>query len=176
MPSVSSSTPDLMGMVSRFFTPDVIQRAAAELGEDREKTARALSTSVPSVLTALSDVASSPAGANHIEDAIARTRRTDTPAGRLGQMGEGQLWDASTRTETGTRLFDDELGAKSSSITDAVAGSTGIKRDSAHKLLGGVTMVTVVALAKNMMGASALRSASREQRGEWLRRLPGPLA
>jgi len=170
MPSVSSTTPDLMGMVSRFITPDVIQRAAAALGEDREKTARAVSTSVPSVLTALSDVASSPTGANHIEDLIAQTRRGEP------QAGGSPIWSGSTTTEAGTRLFDDELGARSSSITDALAGSSGIRRDSAHKLLGGVTAATLVALGRNMLGASALRSASREQRGEWVRALPGPLA
>jgi hypothetical protein len=160
-----------MGMVSRFFTPDVIQKAAAALGEDKERTARAVSTSVPSVLTALSDVASSPTGANHIEDMIAETRRSQ------GQAGEGgPILGTSTATEAGTRLFDDELGAKSNSISAAVAGSTGIKPDSAHKLLGGVTGATLLALGKNALGASALRSASREQRGEWLRRLPGPLA
>jgi outer membrane protein OmpA-like peptidoglycan-associated protein len=171
MPNASTATPDLMGLVNRQFTPDVIQRAASELGEDRERTARAVSTSVPSVLTALSDVASSPAGANHLEEVLEETRRTTA-----GRTDGGPPLGSRSSVEAGTRVFDNELGAKSSSIADAVAGSSGIRPDSAHKLLGGVTSATLAMLSKNMMGASTLRTASHDQRGEWVRRLPGPVA
>ena len=35
MPQVTSSTPDLMGIVSRQITPDVIRSVASQLSEDR---------------------------------------------------------------------------------------------------------------------------------------------
>jgi len=166
---MENASPDLMGLVNRQFTPDVIQRAASELGEDGDCTARAVSASVPSVLTALSEVASSSSGANHIEAMIDETRRSDE---RMSDGGQG--WRAAG--EAGSRFLDGELGYRTSSMTDAIAGSSGIRRDSAHKLLGGVTTATLLALGRNMLGASALRSASRAEGAEWSRRLPGPLA
>jgi len=43
MAQVTSTTPDLMGIVSRQITPDVIRNVASQLSEDRTTTASALS-------------------------------------------------------------------------------------------------------------------------------------
>ena len=75
MAQVTSTTPDLMGIVSRQITPDVIRNVASQLSEDRTTTASALSAAVPSALTALSDVASSDTGARHIQEVIDEKRR-----------------------------------------------------------------------------------------------------
>ena len=82
MPQVTSMTPDLMGIVSRQITPDIIRNVASQLSEDRTTTASALSAAVPSTLTALSDVASSDTGARHLkgvkgETKMFRARRSD---------------------------------------------------------------------------------------------------
>jgi outer membrane protein OmpA-like peptidoglycan-associated protein len=170
--SSAAVIPDLMGLVTRQFSPEVIRRAASALGEDHDRTARAVSASVPSVLTALSDVASSPSGASHLGDVIEENRRQvgDQPGGDGSVIGS-----TDGAVDRGIRLFDAELGDRSSKITEAVAGSSGIRRDSAHKLLGGVTAVALAAIGKNVAGP-ALGTALREQRGDWIRRLPGPLA
>jgi outer membrane protein OmpA-like peptidoglycan-associated protein len=177
MSTASAAIPDLLGLVTRQLSPEVIRRAASWLGEDQDRTARAVSASVPSVLTALSDVASSPSGASHLGDVIEQGRRLSS--GELAQGGSvdgSVIGRADGAASVGARLFDDELGAHSSQITDAVAGSSGITRDSAHKLLGGVTAVALAAIGKNVSGPAALGTALREQRGDWVRRLPGPLA
>src|SRR4029078_2346373 len=80
MPQATSTTPDLMGIVSRQITPDVIRSVAAQLSEDRDSTASALSAAVPSTLTALSDVASSDTGVRHLKDAIDEKRRSTSPS------------------------------------------------------------------------------------------------
>src|SRR5437868_3770642 len=49
----------LLGLVSKELTPDLVHRAALQLGENEDRTRSALSASIPSVLTTLSDVASS---------------------------------------------------------------------------------------------------------------------
>jgi outer membrane protein OmpA-like peptidoglycan-associated protein len=170
MDNASASTPDLMGLVSSQITPEVIRRAAFELGEDRDRTARAISTSVPTVLTALSDVASSPGGAEHLEEVVQESRQSNR------FKDGGTLLGTTTAAGNGTRLLDAELGDRSTTVTDAVAGSSGVKRDSAHKLLGGVTAVAIAALGKSVAGTGAMAPALRAQRGEWVRRLPGPLA
>src|SRR3954471_1956028 len=80
MAQPTSATPDLMGMVSRQITPDVIRSIASELSEDRGSTASALSAAVPSTLTAVSDVASSDTGARHLKEVIDEKRRAGARA------------------------------------------------------------------------------------------------
>jgi outer membrane protein OmpA-like peptidoglycan-associated protein len=176
MPQATSSTPDLMGIVSKQITPDVIRSAASQLSEDRGSTASALSAAVPSALTALSDVASSDTGARHLKEVIDEKRR----ATAQGLDADRSLFP-STKTEASEHaasLIDDELGSRSTSIAQAVASATGVKTASAHKLMSGVASVAVAALAQTSgsMGTGTLQSLFREQRGGWVNRLPGPVA
>ena len=176
MPQPTSSTPDLMGIVSRQITPDIIRSAASQLSEDRGSTASALSAAVPSALTALSDVASSDTGARHLKDVIDEKRR----ASAQGIDADRSLFP-STKTEASEHaasLIDEELGPRSTSIAQAVASSTGIKTASAQKLMGGVATAAVAALAQSSgsLGTGALQSMFREQRSGWVRKLPGPVA
>jgi OOP family OmpA-OmpF porin len=175
MPEMTSMAPDLLGIVSKQITPDVIRNAAMQLHEDRGSTASALTAAVPSVLTALSDVASSEGGARHLKEVIDEKRRAPEPAD-----DDRSLFPPAT-TATGDHaamLITDELGPRSSSIAAAVADATGIKPDSAKKLMGGVASVAVAALARTSggIGPGALQSIFREQRGQWVRRLPAPVA
>jgi hypothetical protein len=39
MPQTNSMTPDLMGIVSKQITPDIIRSVASQLSEDRTTTA-----------------------------------------------------------------------------------------------------------------------------------------
>src|SRR5689334_7018703 len=133
MPQATSTTPDLMGIVTRQITPDVIRNVAAQLHEDRGSTASALTAAVPSALTALSDVASSDTGVRHLKDVIDETRRA---ARRTDD--DAPLFPSAAAAAAGgnaAALIDDELGQRSSSIAAAVASASGVKADSAHKLM-----------------------------------------
>jgi OmpA-OmpF porin, OOP family len=176
MAQPTSTTPDLMGMVSRQITPDVIRSVASQLSEDRGSTASALSAAVPSTLTALSDVASSDTGARHLKEVIDEKRR----AGGQGSGDDRALLPSAqgTTSDHAASLISDELGPRSSSIAAAVASATGVKTASAQKLMSGVASVAVAALARSAgsLGASALQSMLREQRGGWVSKLPEPVA
>ena len=177
MPQVTSSmTPDLMGIVSKQFTPDIIRSVASQLSEDRTTTASALSAAVPSTLTALSDVASSDTGARHLKEVIDETRRDNAQ----GFDDDSSLFATghSVAGDHAASLIQDELGPRSSSIAAAVASATGVKAASAQKLMGGVATVAVAALAKSSggLGAGALQSMFRDQRNQWVSKLPGPVA
>ncbi len=170
------ATPDLMGIVSRQITPDVIRSVASQLSEDRGSTASALSAAVPSTLTALSDVASSDTGARHLKEVIDENRT----ASLQGSIDDRSLFPAS-KSAAGAHaasLISDELGPRSTSIAAAVAYATGVKTATAEKLMSGVATAAVAALAKSSggMGAGALQSMLREQRGGWVSKLPGPVA
>jgi OOP family OmpA-OmpF porin len=176
MPQVSSTQPDLIKLVSGRITPDVIRSVSAQLGEDRGRTASALATSVPSVLTALSEVASTDTGAAHLKEVIDEKRRR--PGEATGETA-GLFSSLTGRAaEGGSTLIDGELGARATTLSDAVASTSGIRRDSAHKLMGGVSAIAVAAIAKSAggMGSGALKSMFHDQRGEWVKQLPQPVA
>ena len=172
--TMSSTTvvPDLMSVIHRQITPETVRAIASQLGEDRERTAAAVSTGIPSVLAALSDVARSrdrrrlPEGDRRRE---ARPSRTPVEGAAIlldATAGNGNAHEAS--------LLDDELGQRSWTISDAVAQSSGIRRESAHRLLGGVASVAVLAVADSAgnLSAGGLRSFLNSQRREWMSRLP----
>jgi outer membrane protein OmpA-like peptidoglycan-associated protein len=171
--SMSTSTPDILGLMSREITPEVIHRAALQLGEDDDHLRSALSTTVPSVLTALSDVASSETGATHLTRMI---RGID--ANRPGVDSVASILGSTVGREQGTTLFDGETGERGTRIADAVARASGIKAESAHKLLGGATGAALLTIGRSAarIEPEGLRTMLGEQRGEFVRRLPGPVA
>jgi len=175
MAQMTSRGPDLMGIVNRQITPDVIRGFATELSEDRSTTASALSAAVPSVLTALSDVTSSDLGARHLKEAIEEKRRAVPQTDEDKSLFQPGMLLSRDPAAT---IIDDELGSRSDSLAVAVASSSGIRAESAHKLMGGVASATVAALARTSggIGTGALQSMFREQRGWWMQRLPRPVA
>jgi OmpA-OmpF porin, OOP family len=169
----SPSRPDLLGLVNREITPDIIHRTALQLGEDDEHLRSALSTTVPSVLTALSDVASSETGATHLTRMI-----RGIGANRSGSDTVGSILGSATGREQGTTLFDGETGERAPKIADAVARASGIKAESAHQLLGGATGAALLTIGRTTqrLEPEGLRTLLGEQRGEFVRRLPSAVA
>jgi outer membrane protein OmpA-like peptidoglycan-associated protein len=165
-----------MSVIHRQITPEAVRAVASRLGEDRERTAEAVSTGIPSVLTALSDVARSETGADYLKEIVdeKRDHRATSADGAAVLLhaagGDGGAHEAS--------LLDDELGQRSWTISDAVAQSSGIRRDSAHRLLGGVASVAVLAVADSAgnLSAGGLRQMLNSQRREWVSRLPQSVA
>ncbi|HXJ23149.1 MAG TPA: OmpA family protein [Polyangia bacterium] len=165
-------SPGLVALVAGQLSPDLIHRAASQLGENDERTRSALSVGIPSVLATLSDVAISPAGANRLSNVINDLELeppTGTAASRLG---------SAAGREEGVLLFDAEAGGRAGPLADALARTSGIRPDSAHKLLGGLTGAAVVTMRRSYgrLAPEALQSMLGQQRGEFVRRLPAPVA
>jgi OOP family OmpA-OmpF porin len=57
---------NLMELVKGYLTPDVVQKAATFVGESPAATQSALAASVPAIIGALSEMASTRAGADQI--------------------------------------------------------------------------------------------------------------
>jgi outer membrane protein OmpA-like peptidoglycan-associated protein len=164
--------PDLISAIQRQIKPETVGAIASQLGEDRERTAAAVSAGIPSVLAALSDVVRSETGADYLKEIIDERREQATPAAEGGQV----LLDATAGNDHvhEATLLDDELGQRSWTISDAVAQSSGIRRESAHRLLGGVASVAVNTVAESAgnLSAGGLRSFLNAQRRDWMNRLP----
>jgi outer membrane protein OmpA-like peptidoglycan-associated protein len=173
MSHAAATMPDLLGLVRRAITPDIVKTAASQLGEEKERTASAVSASVPTVLTALSDVASSDTGATHLKQVFDQSRRASDAT-----AGDGAAAIASAMVGSRAAAATDELGPQSATIAAAVARTTGIGGTSALKLLGGVASIAFATLGKGLSGMSSATIAAlfREQRGGWLKQLPGSIS
>jgi len=162
----------LVALLAGQLSPDLIHRAASQLGENDERTRSAVSAGIPSVLATLSDVAGSPAGANRLSSIINRVE-----VGSEGATAGARLGSAAGREE-GVVLFDAEAGGRARPIADAVARSSGVTLDSAHQLLGGLTAAALVTMRQSygQLAPERLQSMLGQQRAEFVRRLPDPLA
>jgi outer membrane protein OmpA-like peptidoglycan-associated protein len=159
-----TTTPNLVNLLTHQISPETVRAVADRLGEDRTKTAAAISASVPSVLAALSDVARTDKGAADLKSAIS-SKVTATTA--RPEVADRLL----TSAEGAPSFLDDELGPRSWSISDALARTSGLKRESAHVLQSGVTSLALLTLGTNLKTGEA-RTLLEEQRGDALRNLP----
>lgn len=125
-------TANLMEAVSGLVTPDLVQKAASATGESPEGTRSALLGAVPTLFAGLAHSASSPAGAASVFGLVTRA------ATRPKEVG-------------GPSLLSGIFGGHTDSVIDAVAGSAGIRRNSASGILALIGPLALGALGKEVM-------------------------
>jgi OmpA-OmpF porin, OOP family len=125
-------TANLMEAVSGLVTPDLVQKAASATGESNEGTRSALLGAVPTLFAGMAHTASSPAGAASVFGLVTRS------ATRPKEIG-------------GPTLLSSIFGGHTDAVTDAVAGSAGIRRNSASGILALIAPLAVGALGKDVM-------------------------
>lgn len=166
---------DLLQLIRARFTPAVVNDAASQLGESREKTEAAISTSVPSLLSALSGLVSSDRGASHFQ-ALIKDRGTRY---RGALEGPGALFGTSGAAirDQGSGLLKEELGPQSSTIAEAVAETSGVGRYSAWSLLSVIFPVALGVLGKHAgkLSPDALSGMFHDQRRNWSGMIPARL-
>ena len=158
----SLSTPDLLGLVNREITPDVIHRTALQLGEDDGSWVGAVDLGAVGADRAFGRGLLGDGGdAPHSHD-----RGID--ANRAGRDSVASILGSATGREQGATLFDGETGERAPKIAEAVARASDIKAESAHKLLGGATGAALLTIGRSAqrLEPEGLRSMLGEQRGE----------
>jgi hypothetical protein len=137
-------TNDLVSLVMRFLTPDVIARIAAALGLDRNKAETAIAAAVPGVLAAFSGVAAQPGGAQKLADAAKQqTGKLGDLAGTLGTGGQNSLIDK------GSQMLSSLLGPNNKdAISGAVAKFSGVGQGGANSLIGMLAPAVMGIIAK----------------------------
>src|SRR5690606_7379989 len=68
--SLMASSVNLVSLITRFITPEMITRASTALGLDRNVIEKAMSAGIPGILASLVSLVSKPGGAARIENAI----------------------------------------------------------------------------------------------------------
>lgn len=114
----------LLSTAQRFLTPQLIGRMASAVGIDPKLAQTAASAAIPAILASLSQVASSPGGAERLSSAVSRT-----PTGMLDDIGS-RLANPSQMIEQGQSMLSSLLGSSAantlmSSISRFVGGGEG---------------------------------------------------
>src|SRR5271166_5775793 len=98
---------NLVSLVMRFLTPDMIGRIATALGLDRNNTQTAIGAVVPALLAGFGNVAAQPGGAQML--VVAARQQTGTLGNFANMLGTGSQ---SSLIEKGSQMLSALLGAR----------------------------------------------------------------
>jgi hypothetical protein len=147
---------NLVSMVIKFLTPDMIGRIAAALGLDRNDTSSAIGGAVPSLLAALSSVATKPGGSQRIADTLRQESGTlDRFASVLGTTSQ-----ASTFAERGSQMLESLLGERDQgALAGAISKYSGLGSGASNSLLGMLAPIVMGTIAQQQ-GTRSLDASS----------------
>jgi OOP family OmpA-OmpF porin len=159
---------DVQRSITGLFTPGVIQRAAALVGESPGDTQRALTRGVvPVVLAKLATLESSEAGVGELHALVERGAAERSRLGDLGRLFSGGS-TTQAALETGREILQTLFGGRVDAVARELAGSSGVQIASASTLLGLAAPLVLSVIARGF-DTSAL---ARERRD--VERLLGP--
>ncbi len=113
---------NLLELVKGFLTPDVVQKLATFVGKSPSATQSALAGGVPAIIGALSEMASTRAGAEQIGRMLDAGKfdgsALNNPAGFFSGTGTSQ-----SLVEAGKGLLGPLFGGKAGAVADLIAQS-----------------------------------------------------
>lgn len=139
---------NLVSLIMKFLTPDMIGRLAGTLGLDRNDTSSAVEAGVPGLLAALAGVATRPGGPQKLADAAKQEVGTlDKFAGMLGTTGQSSV------TERGSNLLASLLGDRDeTALASAVGKYSGLGSAAGGSLLGALAPLVMGAIGQQQGG------------------------
>jgi len=136
----------LLDAVRSHLTPDVVRSASSLVGESESSTRQTLNAAAPSILSGVTNMASSREGAGSLMNMIR--------GGGFGSIVDnvGSLFGGGGPTtnmlSTGHQVLGKIFGSKSSAVNDAVARTGGVSSSSAGKLMALAAPLVMGVLGK----------------------------
>ena len=165
---------NLVSLVMKFLTPELMQKMASGLGLDRMLAQKAMGAAVPAILAGLVGKAAKPDGAKSIFDALNK-QDTGLPGNLAGMIGGS---NQSSLINTGTNVLTSLLGGSAvNSLAGAVAKYAGFGETPAKSLLGMLGPVVMGTIGQEQkaskLDASGLASLLAGQKEYIAAALPG---
>ena len=167
---------NLVTAVMQFLTPEMIAKIATALGIDRNIAQKAIGAAVPTLLSALTGLASTPNGARQLSNAV--TQQSGSLENLKGLLGDST---PSSLAETGSSLLSGLFG---NGATDTMAQSigkfAGIGENSGKSILGLLGPVVFGVLGQQQrsanLDAGGLASLLSSQKDQITAMIPAGLA
>jgi OmpA-OmpF porin, OOP family len=136
----------LMDAIKGYLTPDVVRSASTLVGESESSTRQTLNSAVPTVLSGLTSMASTPTGASSLATLI-RDGGFGSAVDNVSSLFSGGS-ATSGMLSVGSQLIGKIFGARSSAVCDLLARSGGVSSASATSLLSLVAPLVMGVLGK----------------------------
>jgi Bacterial protein of unknown function (DUF937)/PRC-barrel domain len=138
----------IVSTISRFLTPELIGNMASASDLDRSLAQKAVMAAVPTILSALTDVAGKPGGAQQLASAVAQQ-----PTDLLAGIARGLTGSAQTANQ-GSSLLSSLLGSGTPNmLATTVAKFLGIGERPMSMLMGLLTPVILGVLGREQRAA-----------------------
>src|SRR5262245_18326905 len=169
---------DLADQILSFFTPEIVQKVATNVGESPSATQKALGAIGPALVAALANLASTPSGVDHVTRILDSGKYDGSALGNLTSLLSGSSAPPVATSES-RGILGSLFGAKINTVADLIARFAGVRPSSAMSLL-----TTAVPLVMHVLGSqrasvgqspSALATLLGEQKGLVGRWLPSAL-
>ena len=158
---------DLVELVKGYLTPDVIQRAAGQVGESSGATQKALAGIVPTLLAGLTNMGSTPDGAQQLARMLDAGKYDGSGLRNVTSMFGGGVATQGA-LGAGKGILESLFGAKVGGVIDSIARMAGVRADSAGSLLALLAPLVMHVLGQQRAtigpSAASLASLLGEQR------------
>ena len=164
---------DLLEHAENYLTPELVQRASVLVNETPEKTERALSCIVPTLLTGVLDSGASPAGIQKVMQMIGEGGVENKLIAFTSDHADSKL---NGFIRSGTLIMTGLFGGRVDSITDNIARNSGIRHSSAASLMALSAPLVLALLAREVrtkgLNGTSLMTLLMGQRESIVRNLP----
>jgi OmpA-OmpF porin, OOP family len=164
---------NLLDALKGYITPELISQASGILGESEGGISKAVSATLPTLLSGLVNKSSDSTVMGSVMDMV--TSGASGSDGILGNLS-GLLSGNSATSSVTTSLLSMLFGNKVSGITDMIAGASGVKSTSVTSLLGMVAPMLLGYLGKSGTSLSGLTSMLSSQKDSILAAAPSGLS
>ncbi|MGY4308050.1 hypothetical protein ACVIJ6_005293 [Bradyrhizobium sp. USDA 4369] len=168
---------NLIAVVMQFLTPDMIAKIASALGLDRSVAQKAIGCAVPTLLSSLTDLASTPSGARQLTNTLAQQKPDSLESLKSLIAGSGQTALAETGSNMLSGLFG---GGATDTMAQTIGKFAGTGEGSGKLLIGMLGPVVLGALGQQQrsagLDANGLASLLGSQREHIAAALPSGLA
>ena len=168
---------NLVTLVTRFLTPDMMAKIASALGLDSSAVQKAIGGSIPAILAGLAGVASKPGGPRQLSNAVAQQSPgvLDNVMNVVGGAGQKAFVDG------GANMLSSLLGGGTmSALASGLGKFAGISGTASNSLLGMLCPMVLGVLGKQQrstgLDADGLASLLTSQKDQIAAAIPSGLA
>jgi len=164
---------NLLDLLKGYITPDVISKASSLLGESESGISKAVSATIPTLLTGLVNKSNDSSAMGSVMNLVSETGSSGSILSDLPSL----LTGSSTEGEgIGSKLLSLLFGDKSSSVTDLISGVGGIRSSSAGALLGMLGPMILGHFSKSGLSSSGLTNLLLSEKNNILSEAPRGLS
>jgi OOP family OmpA-OmpF porin len=159
---------DLVDLVKGYLTAEIIQQAAIHVGESSGATQKALAGIVPTIVGALTNMASTHDGALQLVRLLDAGTYDGSALNSVTSLFGGGATTTQSAASAGKGILDSLFGARIGSVADLIARFADVRTDSAASLLALAAPLVLHVLGRERASigpaVSALANLLGEQR------------